>query len=227
MAAMTFPSQDPEVGRLLTAIARMAGEDRAQQQKLDYLRHLPSGTIVDVGCGEGVMLDVLRAAGRTCIGIDQDAVATSAVEARGHRVLLGDALPQLHALQRDGAMLDGAVLLHVIEHCEPPRALALLQAIAAVLRPGAVLVVATPNCRSYLVHSETFWLDPTHVRPYPRALLERMVEATGFRVTAAYVDPLTRPRRSLLRAAVARVRSWLSGVDKSGPMDLVVVCQRQ
>jgi hypothetical protein len=33
--------------------------------------------------------------------------------------------------------------------------------------------------------SEVFWLDPTHVRPYPKALLEKMLSAIGFEIRIA------------------------------------------
>jgi len=115
----------------------------------------------------------------------------------------------------------------VIEHFGGARANALLAAIAAVLAPGARLVIATPNVRSHIVLGELFWLDASHVRPYPRALLERMGAALGCDVIASFDDSTTRPRRPWWRAAIARLRSWLSGVDKCAPLDAVVVLQRR
>jgi hypothetical protein len=47
---------------------------------------------------------------------------------------------------------------------------------------GGVLVIVTPNPRDLGVLGETFWLDPTHVRLYPVALLASMFEAAGFNV---------------------------------------------
>ena len=78
------------------------------------------------------------------------------------------------------------------------------------------LLVATPNIQNHIVWSQVFWLDPTHVRPYPRPLLERLGEAAGFLVLASFDDANTRPRRAPGRAAIALVRSLLSGVDKRG-----------
>jgi SAM-dependent methyltransferase len=220
----------PEPSRAdLAAIARAfvdAAGDRATRQ--GYLRWLPRhGTVLDVGCGGGAFLDVARAAGLGAIGIDRDGAAIAAARGRGHDVLLGDAVAVLRELGGTGARFHGALLAHVIEHLDGEGALRLLYAIAAVLAPGAPLVVATPDVRSHIVLSELFWLDPTHVRPYPPLLVERLGATAGFDLAASFRDARTRPRRSPWRALLARVRSALSGVDKSGPQDAVVVLRRR
>jgi 2-polyprenyl-3-methyl-5-hydroxy-6-metoxy-1,4-benzoquinol methylase len=226
MAAMSRPAESQEDAGALTAIARAAGDGRSEAHKRGYLRHLPQGAVVDLGCGDGVFLDVARAAGWQGVGIDHDAAALSVARARGHEVHHGEVLDVTRQLAARGVVFDGAVLLHVIEHLLPAQALALLCATSALLRSDGVLVIATPNCANYLVQSETFWLDPTHLRPYPRLLVERLAAAAGFVVVESYLDPATRPQRSWWRAAIARLRTAISGVDKSGPLDLVVVCRR-
>jgi SAM-dependent methyltransferase len=213
----------------LEAIARTfadAAGDRAT--KHGYLAWLPRhGTVLDVGCGDGAFLDVARAAGLSAIGVDRDGAAVAAARRKGCEVHLGDAVAVLRELGGTGARFDGALLAHVIEHLDGERALELLHAIAAVLRPGAPLVVATPDVRSHIVLSELFWLDPTHVRPYPPLLVGRLGAMAGFDTAASFRDPTTRPRRPPWRALLARVRSALSGVDKSGPQDAVVVLRRR
>ena len=84
-------------------------------------------------------------------------------------------------------------------------------------------MVVTPNFRNQIVAEEVFWLDPTHRRPYPRLLVERLCIAQGLRVIASFDDPLSRPRRPWLRRVLARLRSALSGIDRHGGMDSIVV----
>src|SRR5262252_3848903 len=187
----------PDPNALLAAIARSyvdAVADRAP--KRGYLAWLPrAGQVLDVGCGDGAFLDVAAAAGVRAVGVERDAAAAAASRARGHEVLAGDAFAVLAELCAAGARFDGAVLAHVIEHFDGDAAVQLLQAIAAVLTPGAPLLVATPDVRNHIVLSELFWLDPTHVRPYPPLLVERLGAMAGFEVAASYRDTNTRTRR--------------------------------
>lgn len=102
----------------------------------------------------------------------------------------------------------------------------LFAGLAAALAPGGRAVLVTPDPTNLVVITEVFWLDPTHVRPWPRPLLEALGRAAGLTVVESYGDPATTPRRPPLRRLLARIRSALSGADRSGPMDSVVVLGR-
>lgn len=199
------------------------------QARVALLRtHLPGmRRVLDVGCGAGAFLAQLRSEGIEARGIDADAEAVRAATAAGCSVHRGEAAAILEAMAREGLRFDAVVLSHVVEHLDPERALALFERIHAVLAPSGLLLIATPDVRNHIVLSELFWLDPTHVRPYPARLLERMGDATGFACAASLRDPTTKPRRAWWRRAVAWVRSALGGVDKSGPQDLVVLLRRR
>ena len=195
--------------------------------KRSYLAHFPAATnVLDVGCGQGRFLDLLKERGIEGLGLDASADAVAACVARGHVAVHGDASVLLKRLYEERRKFSGALLAHVVEHCDGAAAMALIAACARVLEPGGRLLIATPNVRNLIVLEEVFWLDPTHVRPYPRALLERMGREAGLDVMASYDDPTTLPRRSSWRRIVARLRSWISGADRSAPMDAVVVFEK-
>lgn len=67
---------------------------------------------------------------------------------------------------------DGIHLGHVIEHMDGDAALKLLMRCTNALRPAGLLLIRTPNWENEIVRRGGFWLDLTHVRPYPLELLE-------------------------------------------------------
>ncbi len=189
-------------------------------------RFRPNGTVLDVGCGRGEFLDILRESGIDGLGIESVAGSAEACQARGHEVLIGDAVDVVQSLDRDSRDIAGAMVAHVLEHLQPPRALEMLDALFAVVSPSGRAVVVTPNTKNLVSITEFFWLDPTHVRPYPRALVEELGRDSGWTVVESFEDPATVPRRAPWKRALASLRSTWSGADRSSPLDSVVVFEK-
>ncbi|MFO1052932.1 MAG: class I SAM-dependent methyltransferase [Planctomycetota bacterium] len=209
----------------LDSIARSfvdAEQDRAI--KRGYLRWFKGAMrVLDVGCGTGTLLEELRDVGVDALGVDASAGAVENCRARGLVAEQADALAWMtHRLTGTGTF-DGIALVHVIEHLDPETARSVIECAARLLGKDGTLLVVTPNFRNQIVAEEVFWLDPTHRRPYPRLLVERLCIAQGLRVIASFDDPLSRPRRPWLRRVLARLRSALSGIDRHGGMDSIVV----
>ncbi|MNS56138.1 putative S-adenosylmethionine-dependent methyltransferase [compost metagenome] len=140
--------------------------------------HLYAGRrpVLDVGCGRGEFLELLREADVEAYGVDLDAGMVEASRERGLAAEQGDAFVHLAGLP-DGS-LGGLYLAQVVEHM-PPGAIARLFALAAAkLQPGAVLVAETPNtiCEPAM---RNFYLDPTHIRPVHPLLLRFIGEEAG------------------------------------------------
>jgi SAM-dependent methyltransferase len=166
---------------------------------LDMLDAAPRALpVLDLGCGSGVMLELVRERGRNGIGVERSDEAFRTARAKGLEVVCADALEFLSA---QSAPAYGSIYCaHLIEHLSYSDACRLLSECRRVLAPQGRLIVITPNPVSLDVISETFWLDPTHVRPYPRPLLERMAERAGFALVASgHDDPPGLPRRALPR----------------------------
>lgn len=161
--------------------------DAVRAYQADYVRWFaPGARVVDIGCGEGVFLDLLREQGRHAVGVDASPSEVALARARGHEVHEDDAVAFLRA--HPGGF-DGVFCAHVIEHLPPAAAVAFLDAARAALAPGGVLALITPDPADLEVWTERFWLDLTHVRPYPRVLLVAMLEALGFTMLASGNDP--------------------------------------
>jgi 2-polyprenyl-3-methyl-5-hydroxy-6-metoxy-1,4-benzoquinol methylase len=153
---------------------------RTQERFVPFFRN--SAPVLDIGCGRGVFLDLLRKAAIEAVGIDHATESIVACQAKGFTVHQKKALDYLGSA---GNQFGGIFCSHVIEHMDYESACDLLQLCHQALRPGGNLIVVTPNPLDIAVISEVFWVDPTHVRPYPKLLLESMLRATGFKVQRA------------------------------------------
>jgi O-antigen chain-terminating methyltransferase len=134
--------------------------------------------VVDLGCGRGEFLELLREKGIAARGVEASAHAARECRARGLDVTEGDLLAFLRGLG-DGAV-GGVFAAQVVEHL-PPRVLeALLREAHRVLRPGGLLLLETVNPRSVLAFLEVYNRDLTHERPLHPDTLSFLAAAAGF-----------------------------------------------
>jgi O-antigen chain-terminating methyltransferase len=144
----------------------------------DVHRLAGPGGVVDLGCGRGEWLALLRTAGVAARGVDANAEFVAAGRARGLDMELGEALGYLQALPPDS--IDMVTAFHVIEHLATEDLLALLEAANGALRSGGCLLLETPNPTNLVMAACDFYNDPTHRSPLPPALTEYLVSTQGF-----------------------------------------------
>lgn len=138
-----------------------------QRYYVDVLReHEP---VLDVGCGRGELLDLLREAGIEATGVDADEGMVERCGEKGHRVELADANEYL-AQQNDGS-LGAIVALQVIEHLPYDRLVRFFELSRRKLVPDGVFVIETVNPHSIRA-LKAFWVDLTHEQPvFPEVAL--------------------------------------------------------
>jgi O-antigen chain-terminating methyltransferase len=137
----------------------------------------PEMAVLDLGCGRGEWLELLRDEGLTGSGIDMNLTMVEECRKRGLSVTAGEAIQHLRSLPA-GSM--GVVTgFHIVEHLSLDNLLALLDETSRVLRPGGMAIFETPNPSNLRVSGETFYLDPTHRNPLPKDLLKFLAEARG------------------------------------------------
>ncbi len=167
-----------EIQPLLLESFRGSGEEI--RHRLDrYLPDLePASPVLDLGCGRGELLTLLREAGVDATGVEGDTALYSAAIRRGLKAVSGDVLEVLRR-QEDGVW--GAVTaFHFFEHLRPQTLAAVLAEVRRVLRPGGLLIAECPNPHSLRVGGALFWQDPTHFRPLLPETLELFLQAAGF-----------------------------------------------
>ncbi len=133
--------------------------------------------VVDLGCGNGEFLDVMREAGIAARGVDASAESVEACQKRGLNVEQGDLFRWLDS-QTDRS-LAAIFCSQVIEHLPPARVPELVNLCAAKLERGALIAFETPNPECLAIFATHFYLDPTHTRPVPSALMAFYLREAG------------------------------------------------
>lgn len=137
----------------------------------------PDAPILDVGCGRGEWLELLRESGYTARGLDINRVMIEQCQARGLEVIAGDVIDYLASLP-DNSL--GAVTgFHIIEHLPFKMLMRLFSETVRVIKPQGLVIFETPNPDNVLVGSNTFYLDPTHINPLPSPTIKFMAETCG------------------------------------------------
>ena len=173
--------------------ARFRGTPEEIRERVSvYVPELKSvvdlGPVLDIGCGNGELLEVLAENEIPAYGIDMAESAVAQCVARGLDARADDALHHLASVP--AGSLGAVTALHVVEHLDTDTLIEMIDLSLRALRPGGLLVLETPNPGNVLVGANFFYLDPTHERPVPSALLEFLVSIRGF--AEAHVVPLRR-----------------------------------
>jgi len=172
---------------------------------------------VDLGCGRGEWLELLKVSGFDASGVDLDEGMLSNCRTLGLNVQNYDAIEWLKKLPTASQSL--VTGFHLAEHLPFPILQTLVQEAFRVLQPAGLLILETPNPENIVVGSSNFYVDPTHVRPLPPQLLSFLPEYYGFgrvKVVRLQEDP------GLIHRARLTFYDVLGGVSP----DYAVVAQK-
>jgi O-antigen chain-terminating methyltransferase len=171
---------------------------------------------LDLGCGRGEWLELLKESGFDAQGVDLDDGMLAACRELGLKVATADVLVALKALpDASQTVVSG---FHLAEHIQFSDLQILVQEALRVLKPAGLLILETPNPENVIVATTTFYMDPTHQRPIPPALLAFVAEFHGF----ARVKVLRLQEASAIQGEWPSLWSVLAGVSP----DYAVVAQK-
>ena len=139
---------------------------------------------VDLGCGRGEWLALLREHRMSAMGVDLNPLFVEQCREKGLEAHEADIMTFL-AGQADSSL--GLVsAFHVLEHLDFPQQYHLLQEVQRVLAPGGMAILETPNPRNILVGSGDFYRDPTHKAPVFPDTLALLGKHLDFSPSQAY-----------------------------------------
>lgn len=206
---------------------RFSGDrESIQRYQQKYVNLFQEGErVLDLGCGEGFFLELLRGRGVAGVGVDIYADAIEQAKRKGLDVRQADAVT---FVTETAEQYDGVFMAHLIEHLSLENVEPFLRQCHKILRPNGRLIVITPNTFDLDVLTERFWSDMTHKWPYPPRLLEALITDAGFGIVSAGDDPDTRPDPRGLGVR-GKVRFWLHKIrfgEYFGRGDTVVVARK-
>ena len=163
-------------------------EADVRRQQQGYLALFPpGGSVLDLGCGRGEFLELLRENGFKPKGIDLNSLTVGQCLDKGLDCRQGDLLEEL-AGQPDRS-LDGLFSSQVVEHLQPEAIRRVAELAFQKLRPGGVLVLETVNPLSVFALVHIYFLDMSHRTPVHPLALRHLLETAGFEAVELRFTP--------------------------------------
>jgi SAM-dependent methyltransferase len=195
--------------------------------------------VLDLGCGRGEFLALLRERGIRAHGLDLNHEMVEACRAAGLEAVEGDALAYLESLP--DASLGGLIAVQVVEHFQPAYLTTFLDVAYHKLTPGSKIVLETLNPACWFAFFEAYIRDITHAWPLHPETLKFLVVASGFqRVQMRWLSPypsdaklqhIELPPDSRTGGMAALAQAFNENVDKANAvmfsyLDYAVVGER-
>jgi 2-polyprenyl-3-methyl-5-hydroxy-6-metoxy-1,4-benzoquinol methylase len=177
--------------RQLQALPWYYGHDK-WEHRLALHDIAKDAVVLEVGCGEGAFLDVVRDRRRArATGIDLNAAAVAAARRQGRSAVVADV--QSMAARHAGEY-DAVCAFQVLEHITDPRSF--LEACVSLLRPGGRLCLGVPNNDGYLgsqrLEDASLNLPPHHATRWGARTLRTVETLFPLKLRRLRCEPLTR-----------------------------------
>jgi 2-polyprenyl-3-methyl-5-hydroxy-6-metoxy-1,4-benzoquinol methylase len=178
-AAPVAQAGEPPVDPLAFALRFRGSEEEIRRRQTFYVPYFRgAGQVLDLACGRGEFLELLREAGVNARGVDLDPACVEICRAKGLDVEQRGAFDCLEQLPP--STLDAIFCSHFVEHLPAAQVPELIRLASSRLVPGGLLAVETPNPQCLATLATAFYADPTHQRPLPASLLRFYFEEAGF-----------------------------------------------
>ncbi len=147
--------------------------------------------VLDLGCGRGEWLELLRDIGSNARGVDINSAMLALCRHRRLDVVQADALEYLRSLPDNSQ--SAVTGFHIIEHLAFDILMDVFAETQRVVAPGGLVIFESPNCKNLIVGACNFNIDPTHRNPVFPDTAKFMLDMVGFqRVELEYLTPMVK-----------------------------------
>jgi SAM-dependent methyltransferase len=157
-------------------------------RSIEFARQKKLKRILDVGCGSGAFLDLVKGAGFEACGIELNQSAAEKARAKGHFVFEN----LLHELDpvKTGGGFDLITFFQVLEHVSDP--VAIMKEAKTLLNPNGFISAAVPSADGIyrLVPYDPHQWPPHHISRWRIADFTRLAEAAGMKLIESGGDIL-------------------------------------
>ena len=193
---------------------RFRGNEEYVRRNVAFYKPFFEGreNVLDIGCGRGEFLELMRDSAVQAKGIDLSAESVALCRAKGLEAEVADLFPYL--VNQPEGTFDGIFSSQVVEHLDPKALPEMIRLCAARLRRGGVLAIETPNPECLAIFARHFYLDPTHTRPVPHPLLGFYMEESGLgRIEVHELSPAVESMPELASLPEEFRRKFFGGLD--------------
>lgn len=189
-----------------------------------------SSDVIDVGCGNGQLLEVVQGFARSAIGVDMSAAAVEECEKRGVTAEKVDFLDHSFAER-----FDTVFMFDVLEHLDHPDHY--LEKCREILNPGGALVLKIPTygSRSFMVSrlfpskAHIFLDAPAHMQFFSSESIVRLLTRLGFESIVFFPAGRFRKKNKGIKISKAKKMKYLAKRTLNtllGNSNLYLVCKK-
>jgi SAM-dependent methyltransferase len=171
---------------------------------------VPEAEILDLGCGYGDWLGLLKENGHKARGVENNRFMVERCRLRGLEVIDEDVMVHLGTLPDNSVGVVTA--FHLIEHLPFQTLIRLLGEVQRVLKPGGMIILETPNPENLVVAACNFYSDPTHHRPIYPHTLTFILDSKGFaNLRLEYLHPVEESPFDADDPTLRALNTWFYG----------------
>lgn len=148
-----------------------------QENYIEYFKG--KNIVIDVGCGRGEFLELLKENNIPAVGVDLFEEFVEYCKYKNLNAAYGDGIEYIRNLQDES--IEGIFASQIAEHLKAEQLFTLCKESYKKLKQGCYFILETPNPTSLSIYTNAFYMDPSHVKPVHPKTLEFFLKESGFK----------------------------------------------